>query len=225
MTTQLGLMFNHSCCIRPRAWNVSHGYKLSHGSAPRLLLPSIRQVYQPPQASSASSSSPSNDEGGANPPSRSITERVKAWLASSEKEREKIAALGSAFVLSYGLVSNATYVTCLAIAWLSFVKTRGGLTPLDEGQWAPFLLYYGGLWTVQNFARPLRFALAAAISPGFDRAMDWLARRLPSRWGKKAAFVILLGSLAVVSTLGLCCAVYFGGGLPRGLGPLPPLSR
>jgi hypothetical protein len=185
----------------------------------------LAHMLVPLSSTSSSSPAPSPDSpGGSNPP-QSIPDKLKAFLASSAKERERIASLGSAFVLSYGLVSNLTYVTCLAVAWISFVKTRGGLTPLDEGQWAPFLLYYGGLWTVQNFARPLRFAVAAGLAPGFDKSMEWLAGRLPGGWGKKAAFGILLSGLALVSITSFCCAVYFGGGLPRGLGPLPPLSR
>lgn len=215
-------------CIRPFIGSLcsSHGSSTSSSTQHAYGLASVsskarRQVRRKTSTMCSSTSS------GMTPIShdQSIVERVKTWLASTSKEREKITSLGSAFVISYGLVSNATYVSCLTIAWLSFVKTRGGQTPLDPGQWAPFLLYYAGLWAVQNFARPIRFALAAGLSPGFDRAMDWLALRLPNGWGKKAAFAILLATLAGVSFFCLFAGIYLGGGLPRGLGPLPPLSR
>lgn len=215
------------CCNRPIAGQQLHGPPLSPRHAQGLPIAHRMQTLKPLSStnpsSSSSSSSSSPDDGETGPKSKhSILDRFKAFLASSAREREKITSLGSAFVLSYGLVSNATYVTCLTLAWLSFVKMRGGLTPLDPGQWAPFLLYYGGLWTVQNFARPLRFAVAAGLAPGFDKAMDWLSRRLPDGWGKKAAFGILLAALACISTVGLCCGVYFGGGLPS---VFPPLAR
>ncbi len=41
-----------------------------------------------------------------------------------------------------------TYGICLGIAWITFVKTTGK-SPLWPGQWAPFLGFYAGLWTVQ----------------------------------------------------------------------------
>ena len=34
-----------------------------------------------------------------------------------------------------------------------------GVAPTDPGQWAPFLAYYGGIWAIQNFLRPLRISV------------------------------------------------------------------
>ena len=37
------------------------------------------------------------------------------------------------------------------------------------GQWQRFLAFYAGFFTVQNFVRPLRFSVALAMAPLFDR--------------------------------------------------------
>lgn len=41
-----------------------------------------------------------------------------------------------------------------------FPTLQKGVSPLVEGQWVPFLAFYAGLWTLQNFVRPLRCAAA-----------------------------------------------------------------
>jgi hypothetical protein len=37
-------------------------------------------------------------------------------------DRTKLAALGTSALLSYGFVSNVSYVTCLIAAWIVFGK-------------------------------------------------------------------------------------------------------
>jgi len=129
--------------------------------------------------------------------------------------------MGMAAVASYGTVSNVTYGACLTIAWVTFVKQKG-VSPLASGQWAPFLAFYAGLWTIQNFVRPLRFALAMAMAPAFDKVINWLSDKL--RIGKVQAFGVLLFALAVTTTTCLFSAIYLFGGFPDGIGPLPPLK-
>ncbi len=51
------------------------------------------------------------------------------------------AGLGA--VASYGFVSNLTYGTGLAVAWIAFVR-QVGKSPLMAGQWKAFLAFYAG---------------------------------------------------------------------------------
>ena len=44
---------------------------------------------------------------------------------------------------SYGFVSNATYGTGMAVAWIAFVRNYGK-SPLAAGQWKAFLAFYAG---------------------------------------------------------------------------------
>jgi hypothetical protein len=43
-----------------------------------------------------------------------------------------------------------------------------------------------GFWTIQNFVRPLRFALAVAMAPVFDGFMNFVQNRFGCR--KQTAF-------------------------------------
>lgn len=43
------------------------------------------------------------------------------------------------------------------------------------------LPYCAGFWTIQNFIRPLRFALAVAMAPAFDGFMNFVQRRFQCR--------------------------------------------
>ena len=50
----------------------------------------------------------------------------------------QLAGLGMAAFLSYGVVSNVTYGTCLTLSWITFVKQVGAcfLPPGHEtGKW------------------------------------------------------------------------------------------
>jgi hypothetical protein len=69
-----------------------------------------------------------------------------------------------------------------------------------------------GLWTVQNFARPLRFSLAIALAPLFDRAICWVAER--TRLDKKLAFGLVLGAIAATTITCLGAALVLLGGFP-----------
>jgi hypothetical protein len=69
-----------------------------------------------------------------------------------------------------------------------------------------------GLWTMQNFVRPLRFSLALALAPFFDRAITWLAAK--TKLDKKVAFGILLVGIALTTLTCLGTALVALGGFP-----------
>ncbi len=65
---------------------------------------------------------------------------------------------------------------------------------------------------MQNFVRPLRFSLALALAPFFDRAITWIAGK--TRLDKKYAFGILLVCIALTTLSGLGAALVLLGGFP-----------
>ena len=74
-----------------------------------------------------------------------IYRRVKSFIIESKKfieekkmstklSKDTIAKAGLYALLSYGFVSNVSYITCLIISWVTHGK-RTGLSPLAPGQW------------------------------------------------------------------------------------------
>ena len=78
-----------------------------------------------------------------------------------------------------------------------------GKSPLMANQWKPFLALYGGFWAAQHFIRPMRFSLALAMSPVFDRFINWVQQR--TKWKRQTAFafyLFLLGSVTCITVFG-----------------------
>ena len=98
--------------------------------------------------------------------------------------QKTLASLGTSALLSYGWVSNVSYITCVLIATASVMQTTG-LSPLApvDGQLAKFGIVYGGLFVIQNVIRPLRFAASVAISPFFDKLVSFFQNRLGVAFG------------------------------------------
>lgn len=90
----------------------------------------------------------------------SSSDSVKAYLEKNNVKtkfsKEELSKLGLYALLSYGFVSNFSYITCVIIAWCIHGKTTG-LSPLAAGQWRGFLAIYSGLYVANNFLRPARF--------------------------------------------------------------------
>ncbi|KAK9789044.1 hypothetical protein WJX73_008966 [Symbiochloris irregularis] len=126
-------------------------------------------------------------------------QKVKRFFMGDRLDKQRLAALGLGAVASYGFVSNVTYGTGLAVSWIAFVK-QFGKGPLMPGQWKAFLGFYAGFWTVQNFLRPLRFSLALAMAPAFDRGI--LEIQKITKFKRRKAFGVYLFILgSVTSTL------------------------
>lgn len=102
-------------------------------------------------------------------------------------------------MFKYPSVMN-NFVLQLLLACGVFVA---GKSPLMVNQWKPFLALYGGFWAAQHFVRPLRFSLALAMSPVFDRFINWVQQR--TQWKRQNAFAVylfLLGSVTCITVFG-----------------------
>ena len=149
---------------------------------------------------SSSSSSAASDDAPENASDASALDKIKAWWRNAAKiDKKKIASLGSAALLSYGFVSNVFYVTSLMLATYTAVKTTGASPLVNSLSMKTFASSYFGLWMIQNFLRPARFALSVAISPGTDRIVEFFRRYAPNN-DKKWAFALTVFCINVVGT-------------------------
>lgn len=133
----------------------------------------------------------------------SLFSKLKSIFSGEKLDRERLKALGTGAVASYGAVSNITYGGGMAVSWVGFVK-KFGVSPLASGQWPKFLAFYSAFWMAQNFIRPLRFSLALAMAPAFDRFIDFLASKL--NISRPKAFGVYLAILGIATS-----ALVFGG--------------
>jgi len=115
-----------------------------------------------------------------------------------------LAKLGMYALLSYGFVSNFSYVTTVICAWVIHGKASG-LSPLAEGQWKQFFAIYTGLWAANNFLRPVRFSIAVFLAPTFDTLIAQLERRF--RLSKKTATALCVFLVNICGTF----SYLFGG--------------
>lgn len=106
----------------------------------------------------------------------SLLSALRSKFKSNNLNKENIAKLGMYVLLSYGFVSNVSYITLLIISWVIFGKANG-LSPLAAGQWKGFLAVYAGLWAANNFLRPLRISLALFMSPYFENLINIVEKK------------------------------------------------
>ena len=148
-------------------------------------------------------------EADSNPPKRSFF----GALNPKGMDKGKLAAMGTAALLSYGAVSNLSTSILVSIAWYTF-SAKSGLSPLAPGQWKGFLAVYGGLWVMNNFLRPLRIGAAAAVAPVLDRFVGKLQSKFGISKAKGfalAVFVInVFGTITIMSG-GIAAASLFSG--------------
>ena len=125
--------------------------------------------------------------------------------------KESLSKLGLNCLLAYGFVSNASYITCLILAWVTHGKSTG-LSPLAKGQWKKFLMVYATFFAANNVLRPLRFSLSLVITPAFDAFVDAIQKR--TGWTRRnstaltvflvnicGTFSYLFGGLFLATTL------------------------
>lgn len=157
---------------------------------------------------------------GEEKPRLNTFQRIKnRFFGNAQIDRAKLTALGGSALLSYGFVSNISYTTCLIAAWVIHAR-RTGFTPLDPGQWPKFLVVYGGFWMLQNILRPARFALSVALSPFFDRFVEFVKAKAgavtnreinkPTAFGITVFIVNVLGSFSYLF-LGLFLSTLIAG--------------
>lgn len=151
------------------------------------------------------------NEGVESEEKKTLWKRFKNAFLGGGLDKAKIKALGIGAVLSYGFISNVSYGSCVAIAWITHVK-RTGLSPLVAGQWSGFLAVYAGLWTLQNFLRPMRFGLAVALTPAVNKLMEHIMDSWG--WSKGQAFGFLMLVLGVGTAVIVGSAIWILGGFP-----------
>lgn len=139
-----------------------------------------------------------------------LLNRVKGFFMTKNKKdddltfRQRLAKMGVATVLSYGMVSNLSYCILVSLAWYAF-SVQTGLSPLAKGQWKPFLAVYAGFWVFNNIIRPLRLGLSIAIAPSLDRLVLFFQNRL--KVSKTLAITVTVIAVNVVGTI----LLMFGG--------------
>eukprot|EP01031_Cornospumella_fuschlensis_P035370 gene35370-42866_t len=115
----------------------------------------------------------------------------KGWNGKSILTKDQLTKLGLNVLLAYGFVSNVSYITCLIVAWVAHGK-KYALSPLAPGQWKAFLLIYTGLWAANIVIRPARFTLSLALSPAFDRLIDFFRRKMSLTKTQATGLVVVL---------------------------------
>lgn len=131
---------------------------------------------------------------------KSIFQKLKDKFPS----KDDIAKMGVNVLLSYGFVSNFSYVTSFIIAWVIHGK-KTGLSPLYKGQWKYFLGIYTGFWAANNLIRPLRLSLSLLLAPIFESLVDKI--QVKTKTKRATATAILVFLVNVIGTL----SYLFGG--------------
>ena len=105
--------------------------------------------------------------------------------------KEELSKLGLYALLSYGFVSNFSYITCVIIAWVIHGKSTG-LSPLVKGQWKQFLAVYTGLYVANNFLRPFRFGVSVLIAPKFEDMIQFIMKKTNLKKAHATGVVVFL---------------------------------
>ncbi|KAL5213581.1 hypothetical protein ABZP36_002733 [Zizania latifolia] len=121
------------------------------------------------------------------------------WMAQSAEMRAKVAKLGLAAVLAYGLFDAVTYTTFFVLAFLGYEKSTGKNPAANLKALLGIVIL---MWTGNNVTRPFRVAGAAALAPVIDKGLKAIQEKLnlPSQM---YAFALVVGSVASV-----CFAIF-----------------
>mmetsp|Transcript_26392 Transcript_26392/g.79144 ORF Transcript_26392/g.79144 Transcript_26392/m.79144 type:complete len:226 (-) Transcript_26392:26-703(-) len=136
--------------------------------------------------------------------------RIKKLTSFKKKD---LASLGVSAFFSYGFVSNVNSVLLLSFTWATYRRANPLLSPLSDAAvlmnpltWLPlkkaFLVYYLGYYaTIGSILRPVRFGVAIALAPTFEKIYGKISEKL----GVPRAVSIFLFSMVtnVVFTIGL----------------------
>jgi len=126
---------------------------------------------------------------------KGLIDRLKSSISrlglNNKFKKEDIAKLGLFTLMSYGWVSNVSYITCLIISWIIHGREYG-LSPLAPGQWKYFLTIYAALWAANNVLRPFRVTFALFLAPYFEKWVDSVEKRTKFKRATATAIVIFL---------------------------------
>ncbi|PSC73555.1 hypothetical protein C2E20_3215 [Micractinium conductrix] len=149
---------------------------------------------------SASSNGAGTAPGGAAPAAEASSGAggLFGWLRAQRERsaalRVKLASLGLAAVLAYGLFDGLTYTVAFSLAFLGY-EARYGVNPTTDMAAVAKICVL--MWAGNNVTRPFRLAGAAALAPFMDKLMDKLQARLKLK-SKGAAFALLVAAVASV---------------------------
>lgn len=115
-------------------------------------------------------------------------------MVEGAEMRARVAKLGLAAVLAYGLFDAVTYTAFFVLAFLGYEKSTGKNPAANLKALIGIVIL---MWTGNNVTRPFRVAGAAALAPVIDRGLKGIQEKLnlPSQM---YAFLLVVGSVAVV---------------------------
>ncbi|XP_010255727.1 PREDICTED: uncharacterized protein LOC104596337 isoform X2 [Nelumbo nucifera] len=97
------------------------------------------------------------------------------WKRDTAEMSSKLAKLGLAAVLAYGLFDGVTYTTFFILAFLGYEKSTGKNPAANLKALLGIVIL---MWTGNNVTRPFRVAGAAALAPIIDKGlMHWDGER------------------------------------------------
>jgi len=138
----------------------------------------------------------------ATPPPR---QGLASWL-TDPKKREKLAAFGTAGMISYWAVKVFKHMIMSSLAWY-LTSVRTGALPTTR--WPTFVSVYASLYLAATPLQPVKFALVAAMTPATDRFAAGLGGRMGISKGK--AFLVLLLAGSTVAAAAWAAAVMLAG--------------
>ncbi|EYU45359.1 hypothetical protein ABFS82_06G011400 [Erythranthe guttata] len=123
---------------------------------------------------------------------------LQKWKESSAEMSAKLAKLGLAAVLAYGIFDGITYTSFFVLAFLGYEKSTGKNPAANLQALVGIVIL---MWTGNNVTRPFRVAGAAALAPVIDKGL----RRIQTYFNFPTlvyAFALVVGLVA-----GLCSTV------------------
>lgn len=155
-----------------------------------------RNHHSPPIASSSSSLPSPDDPPSPLPPPAGILGWWKTQQAKTAQLRTKLASLGLAAILAYGMFDGLSYTIAFSIAFVGY-EAQTGLNPTQNV--ADIIKICILMWAGNNVTRPFRLAGAAALAPFMDTMMIRIQQklRLPSKFWAFALVVAAVASICV----------------------------
>lgn len=87
----------------------------------------------------------------------------------------KLAKLGLAAVLAYGIIDGVTYTSFFVLAFMGYEKTTGNNPAANLQSLLGIII---AMWTGNNVTRPFRVAGAAALAPAIDKGLKRIQKYL-----------------------------------------------